>query len=79
MKHNTRIVSDKYLPQYVENKTIGCAYNNNGKTKSTGIKPLVDENCITKLKDAIQEGINSGMVRSFNPQKHLKALKRNTR
>jgi len=29
------------------------------------------------LKNAIQEGINSGIAENFNPRKHLESLKAN--
>jgi len=32
---------------------------------------------IRVLKNAIQEGINSGIAENFNPQKHLESLKAN--
>ncbi|WP_257790667.1 hypothetical protein [Chryseobacterium camelliae] len=33
------------------------------------------ENKIQILKDAIQEGINSGIAKDFNAEKHLQILK----
>jgi len=36
-----------------------------------------EENRIRVLKNAIQEGIDSGIAKNFNPQKHLELLKAN--
>jgi len=34
-----------------------------------------EENKIAALKTAIQEGVNSGIARNFDPKKHLESLK----
>ena len=34
-----------------------------------------EENKIAALKSAIQDGINSGIAKNFNPKKHLEILK----
>lgn len=34
-----------------------------------------EENRLNNLKNAIHEGIESGIVKNFDPQKHLKKLK----
>ena len=36
-----------------------------------------EENRIRVLKNAIQEGIDSGIAKNFNPQRHLELLKAN--
>jgi len=39
--------------------------------------PEEEKSRIRVLKNAIQEGINSGIAKNFNPQKHLESLKAN--
>lgn len=47
------------------------------KVHCAGLRLLEEENRVTTLKAAIQEGIDSGIAKNFNPKKHLKTLKVN--
>jgi len=46
------------------------------QSKSVGLRPSKeDENRISALRNAIQEGLDSGIETDFKPDKHLKSLK----
>ena len=53
-------------------------YKNVSEVIRAGLRLLEEEESkVIALKSAIQEGINSGIAKDFDPQSHLKSLKSN--
>lgn len=76
MGRNTSVSLGDYFENFVENRISEGRYKNTSEIIRAGLRLLEEEeNKITILKTEIQEGINSGIVKDFNPKKHLKLLK----
>ena len=61
---------------FVDNKVSEGRFNNASEVIRAGLRLLEEEeNKIIALKNAIQEGIESGIDKDFDPQKHLESLK----
>lgn len=53
----------------------GC-YNNPGEVIHEGVQILEEsESCTLELRNAIEEGIESGRAEGFNPKQHIQSLK----
>ena len=78
MGKNTSISLGNYFEHFVEKRIDEGRYKNVSEVIRAGLRLLEDEeNNIKTLKKAIQEGIDSGIVKNFNAKKHLKTLKAN--
>jgi len=78
MGRNTSVSLGDYFEGFVENRIAEGRYKNASEVIRAGLRLLEEEeNKIAALKSAIQEGINSGITKNFNPQKHLEILKAN--
>jgi antitoxin ParD1/3/4 len=76
MGKNTSVSLGDYFEDFVENKIAEGRYKNASEVLRAGLRLLEEEeNKITVLKNAIQEGINSGVAKNFDPGKHLERLK----
>lgn len=76
MGKNTSVSLGDYFEDFVENRIAEGRYKNVSEVIRAGLRLLEEEeNKIAALKSAIQEGINSGMAKNFNPEKHLEILK----
>ena len=76
MGRNTSVSLGNYFEDFVEAKITEGRYKNASEVIRAGLRLLEEEeNKIQILKNAIQEGINSGIAKDFNPQKHLELLK----
>ena len=77
MKKNTSVALGNYFESFVENKISQGRYKNASEVIRAGLRLLeVEESYIVTLKSAIQEGLDSGTATNFEPQKHLKSLKK---
>ena len=73
---NTSVSLGNYFDQFVSNQVSAGRYKNVSEVIRAGIRLLEDEeNKIMELRNAIQEGIDSGIAHDFDPDKHLKELK----
>ena len=73
---NTSISLGNYFDQFVSNQVSAGRYKNVSEVIRAGLRLLEDEESkIIALKNAIQEGIDSGIAYDFNPEKHLQELK----
>jgi len=76
MGRNTSVSLGNYFEGFVENRIIEGRYKNASEVIRAGLRLLEEEeNRITVLKSAIQEGISSGLAKDFNSKRHLEMLK----
>ena len=76
MGRNTSVSLGNYFEDFVENRISEGRYKNISEIIRAGLRLLEEEEGkITLLKSALQEGIDSGIAKDFNPKKHLQKLK----
>lgn len=76
MSRNTSISLGNYFEKFVQSHLTTGRYNNASEMIRAGLRLLEEEeNKIIALKNAIQEGVESGIAHDFNPELHLKELK----
>ena len=80
MGRNTSMSLGDYFENFVDSRISEGRYKNASEVIRAGLRLLEEEeNKIKFLKDAIREGIDSGISKNFNPKGHLKLLKANKR
>lgn len=80
MGRNTSVSLGNYFEDFVENRIAEGRYKNASEVIRAGLRLLEEEeNKVQILKNAIQEGIDSGIAKNFDPKKHLETLKANKR
>ena len=73
---NTSISLGNYFDQFVSSQVSAGRYKNVSEVIRAGLRLLEDEESkAIALKNAIQEGIDSGIAHDFDPKKHLQELK----
>lgn len=78
MGRNTSVSLGDYFENFVANKIIQGRYKNASEVIRAGLRLLEEEESkIQILKKAIQEGVESGIAKDFNPKNHLSSLKAN--
>ena len=76
MKRNTSVSLGDYFDEFVENRISEGRYTNASEVIRAGLRLLEEEeNKITALKLALEEGNNSGLAKDFDPRDHLQKLK----
>ena len=76
MGRNTSVSLGDYFENFVDGKVSEGRYKNASEVIRAGLRLLEEEESrIKSLKQAIQEGIDSGIDKSFQPKSHLKNLK----
>ena len=76
MNKNTSITLGNYFDSFVQESISKGRYRNVSEVIRAGLRLLEEEeNKVIALKNAIQEGIDSGIAYDFDPQKHLESLK----
>lgn len=76
MSKNTSISLGNYFDQFVNSQIATGRYKNVSEVIRAGLRLLEnEENKVIALRNAIQEGIDSGIAHDFNPEKHLQTLK----
>jgi antitoxin ParD1/3/4 len=76
MGKNTSISLGNHFENFIEHSLSKGRFTNASEVVRAGLRLLEeDENRLLVLKNAIQEGINSGRVENFNSNKHLEILK----
>lgn len=76
MAQNTSISLGNYFDDFVKSKVNKGRYKNVSEVIRAGLRLLEEhENEVQILKDAIQEGVDSGIAEDFNPDKFLQELK----
>ena len=76
MAKNTSISLGDHFETFVEKSVSKGRFQNASEVISAGLRMLEEEeDKILALRNAIQEGINSGIAKNFDPKKHLEFLK----
>jgi antitoxin ParD1/3/4 len=76
MSKNTSISLGSYFDEFIQGRLITGRYKNVSEVVRAGLRLLEEEeNKIIVLRNAIQEGIESGLAYDFDPEFHLSELK----
>lgn len=76
MGRNTSVSLGDYFEDFVESKISEGRFKNASEVIRAGLRLLEEEEQkIVALRDAIQQGISSGIYQDFDPKKHLAKLK----
>jgi antitoxin ParD1/3/4 len=76
MTQNTSISLGNYFDNFVRNQINEGKYKNANEVVQAGLRLLEEhEHKVRALKNAIQEGIDSGIATDFNSDKFLQRLK----
>ncbi len=76
MGRNTSVSLGNYFEDFVEHSIAEGRYKNASEVIRAGLRLLEEEdNKVLALKNAIEEGIRSGIAKNFDDQKHLSRLK----
>lgn len=80
MGRNTSVSLGNYFEDFVENRITAGRFKNASEVIRAGLRLLEEEeNKLQILKNAIQEGIDSGIAEDFDARKHLETLKASKR
>jgi antitoxin ParD1/3/4 len=76
MSRNTSISLGNYFDNFIQNRISAGRFKNASEVVRAGLRLLEEEeNRISVLREAIQEGIESGIAYDFNPESLLEGLK----
>ena len=76
MSRNTSISIGNYFDNFIQNRISAGRFKNASEVVRAGLRLLEEEETrIIALREAIQEGIESGIAHDFNPESHLERLK----
>ncbi len=76
MNKNTSISLGNYFDQFVKSKVIEGRFKNVSEVIRAGLRLLEEEESkVIALKNAIKEGIDSGIAHDFDSKRHLESLK----
>jgi antitoxin ParD1/3/4 len=76
MSKNTSITLGNHFDDFVKSRISAGRYKNASEVIRAGLRLLEEEeNKVAALKQAIQEGIDSGIVEDFDPEQFLQNLK----
>ena len=76
MSRNTSISLGNYFDRFVQSRLTSGRFKNASEVIRAGLRLLEEEeNKIIALRDAIQDGIESGINHNFDPEEYLKELR----
>jgi len=76
MSKNTSISLGNYFDQFVSSQVSAGRYKNVSEVIRAGLRLLENEESkAIALRNAIQEGIDSGIANDFDPKENLEKLK----
>lgn len=77
MGKNTSVSLGEHFENFVNQKIDEGRYKNASEVIRAGLRLLeTEEHKVIVLRNAIQEGIDSGIATDFDPVEHLKELKK---
>ncbi|HMR88882.1 MAG TPA: type II toxin-antitoxin system ParD family antitoxin [Saprospiraceae bacterium] len=78
MSKNTSVALGTHFEEFAKNRIEEGRYKNISEVIRAGLRLLEDEEQkYVTLRNAIKEGIDSGVDTNFDPKQHLKLLKKN--
>jgi antitoxin ParD1/3/4 len=76
MDRNTSISIGNYFDTFIQGRISAGRYKNASEVIRAGLRLLEEEESkLIALREAIQEGIESGIAYDFEPKSHLEKLK----
>jgi antitoxin ParD1/3/4 len=76
MGRNTSVSLGNYFESFVDKSVTEGRFKNASEVIRAGLRLLEEEeNKIIVLRNAINEGIESGIAENFDPKRHLESLK----
>lgn len=76
MGKNTSISLGNHFENFIDHTLSEGRFKNASEVVRAGLRLLEEEeNRLILLKNAVQEGINSGRAENFDPNRHLESLK----
>jgi len=76
MGRNTSISLGNHFEDFVDDKVASGRFKNASEVIRAGLRLLEEEESkILALKNAIKEGLDSGLAKNFDAKKHLEKLK----
>jgi antitoxin ParD1/3/4 len=76
MGRNTSISLGNHFEDFVDDKVSTGRFKNASEVIRAGLRLLEEEEAkVLVLKKAINEGLDSGVAKNFDPKKHLEKLK----
>ena len=76
MGRNTSVSLGNYFESFVDNSVTQGRFKNASEVIRAGLRLLEEEeNKIIVLRNAINDGIESGIAENFDPIRHLESLK----
>lgn len=76
MGRNTSVSLGNHFEDFVDDRVSQGRFKNASEVIRAGLRLLEEEeNKLQFLKNAIKEGIESGITKDFEPKKHLASLK----
>jgi antitoxin ParD1/3/4 len=76
MYRNTSISLGDYFDDFIQNRITSGRYKNASEVVRAGLRLLEEEeNKVIALREAILEGIHSGIAHDFDPESHLEKIK----
>lgn len=76
MNKNTSISLGNYFDQFVQSRIKEGRFKNVSEVIRAGLRLLEEEESkVNLLRNAVQDGIDSGIAQDFDPKKHLESLK----
>ena len=76
MGRNTSVSLGNHFESFVDNRVTEGRFKNASEVIRAGLRLLEEEeNKVLALRKAINEGIESGIAKDFDPKKHLESLK----
>jgi antitoxin ParD1/3/4 len=77
MGKNTSVSLGNHFESFIENSIHQGRFSNASEVVRAGLRLLEEEEGkLANLKRAVQEGLESGTAKNFDPKKHLAALKK---
>jgi len=72
----TSVALGPHFEEFIQTSILSGRYNNASEVIRSGLRLLEDqEQKMTALRSAVEEGLNSGIVEDFDSQEYLQQMK----